>query len=753
MSTVIRVFVEKRPGFDIEAGHMLSDLRENLGLASLEALRLVNRYDISGISREEFLQARDTILSEPNVDRVFEETLPVDEGDRVFAMEYLPGQYDQRADSAAQCVQLLTQGERPQVLTARVVVLKGAVSEEEFTRIQHYLVNPVESRIASLEKPESLDMKADVPADVARVTGFTSWDENQMKEYYNSMGFAMTLSDLEFCRDYFRDQEHRDPSVTELRVIDTYWSDHCRHTTFLTRLEQVEIEKNAVSGAIEEALKAYYSARDELYGADTKRPVSLMDMALAGMKLLKKQGKIPDLDVSEEINACSIEVPVTIDGKTEQWLVQFKNETHNHPTEIEPFGGAATCLGGAIRDPLSGRAYVYQAMRVTGSGDPTLPFEATMPGKLPTRKITTGAAHGYSSYGNQIGLATGQVTELYDPGYAAKRMEIGAVIGASPKENVVREVPAPGDAIVLLGGRTGRDGCGGATGSSKAHTEQSIETCGAEVQKGNPPTERKIQRLFRKGEVSRLIKRCNDFGAGGVCVAIGELADGLTVDLDKVTKKYEGLDGTELAISESQERMAVVLDPKDVDAFIQASREENLEATWVATVTQEPRLTMNWRGDTIVNLSRAFLNTNGVTQVAKARITAVDPEKNYRHLIPKELEGMSAPDAFLKNLSRLEVCSQKGLSERFDSSIGAATVLMPFAGRYQLTPEEAMVAKIPLVHGETDDATAMSYGYIPGVSRWSPFHGAAYAVVESLSKLAAVGADPLKARLTFQEYF
>lgn len=753
MSTVIRVFVEKRPGFDIEAGHMLSDLRENLGLASLEALRLVNRYDISGISREEFLQARDTILSEPNVDRVFEETLPVDEGDRVFAMEYLPGQYDQRADSAAQCVQLLTQGERPQVLTARVVVLKGSISDEEFTRIQHYLVNPVESRIASLEKPESLDMKADVPADVARVTGFISWDENQMKEYYNSMGFAMTLSDLEFCRDYFRDQEHRDPSVTELRVIDTYWSDHCRHTTFLTRLEQVEIEKNAVSGAIEEALKAYYDARDELYGADTKRPVSLMDMALAGMKLLKKQGKIPDLDVSEEINACSIEVPVTIDGKTEQWLVQFKNETHNHPTEIEPFGGAATCLGGAIRDPLSGRAYVYQAMRVTGSGDPTLPFEATMPGKLPTRKITTGAAHGYSSYGNQIGLATGQVTELYDPGYAAKRMEIGAVIGASPKENVVREVPAPGDAIVLLGGRTGRDGCGGATGSSKAHTEQSIETCGAEVQKGNPPTERKIQRLFRKGEVSRLIKRCNDFGAGGVCVAIGELADGLTVDLDKVTKKYEGLDGTELAISESQERMAVVLDPKDVDAFIQASREENLEATWVATVTEEPRLTMNWRGDTIVSLSRAFLNTNGVTQVAKARITAVDPEKNYRHLIPKELEGMTAADAFLKNLSRLEVCSQKGLSERFDSSIGAATVLMPFAGRYQLTPEEAMVAKIPLVHGETDDATAMSYGYIPGVSRWSPFHGAAYAVVESLSKLAAVGADPLKARLTFQEYF
>ncbi len=753
MSNVIRVFVEKRPGFDIEAGHMLSDLRDNLGLASIQALRLCNRYDLSGLSREEFLQARDTILSEPNVDRVYEEELPVDPGDRIFAMEYLPGQYDQRADSAAQCVQLLTQGERPQVVTARVVVLKGELSDEEFTRVKHYLVNPVESRIASLSKPETLDLKADVPADVARVTGFIAWDEEQMNQYYQNMGFAMTLSDLLFCRDYFRDQEHRDPTVTELRVIDTYWSDHCRHTTFLTRLEQIEIEKNAVSKAIEDALAAYYAARDELYGKDTERPVSLMDMALAGMKLLKKQGKIPDLDVSEEINACSIEAPVTIDGKTEPWLIQFKNETHNHPTEIEPFGGAATCLGGAIRDPLSGRSYVYQAMRVTGSGDPTIPFEDTMPGKLPTRKITTGAAHGYSSYGNQIGLATGQVTELYDPGYAAKRMEIGAVIGASPKENVVREVPAPGDAIVLLGGRTGRDGCGGATGSSKAHTEQSIETCGAEVQKGNPPTERKIQRLFRNREVSRLIKRCNDFGAGGVCVAIGELADGLRVDLNKVTKKYEGLDGTELAISESQERMAVVLDPKDVDSFVKAAGEENLEATWVATVTEEPRLTMDWRGDVIVNLSRAFLNTNGVTQRARARITAVNPEENYRHLEPAALHDLPMADAFLKNLSRLEVCSQKGLSERFDSSIGAGTVLMPFAGRYQLTPEEAMVAKIPLLSGETDDSTAMSYGYIPGVSRWSPFHGAAYAVVESLSKLSAVGADPLKARLTFQEYF
>ena len=753
MSKVIRIFVEKKPGFDIEAGHMMADLRENLGMTAIEDLRYLNRYDISGLSQEEFQRARGTILSEPNVDQVYDEEFPVPEGYRVFAMEYLPGQYDQRADSAAQCVQLLTQGERPQVLTARVVAVKGALTDEQFEKIQSYLVNPVESRIASLEKPESLDMQAEVPPNVATVEGFIGWNQDELQTYYGSMGFAMTLEDLAFCQAYFRDTEHRDPTVTELRVIDTYWSDHCRHTTFLTRLEQVEIEKGALSGAIEDALKAYYDARDTVYGKDTTRPVSLMDMALVGMKLLRKEGKIPDLDVSEEINACSIQVPVTIDGETQQWLVQFKNETHNHPTEIEPFGGAATCLGGAIRDPLSGRAYVYQAMRVTGSGDPRTSFEDTMPGKLPTRKITTGAANGYSSYGNQIGLATGQVTELYDPGYMAKRMEIGAVIGASPKENVIRETPMPGDAIVLLGGRTGRDGCGGATGSSKAHTEQSIETCGAEVQKGNPPTERKIQRLFRNSDVAKLIKRCNDFGAGGVCVAIGELADGLTVDLDQVSKKYEGLDGTELAISESQERMAVVLDPKDVPAFLQAAHRENLEAKQVAEVTENPRLKMNWRGDLIVNLSREFLNTNGVTQRAKARITAVNPAEDYRHLAPKALEGMPLGQAFEENLKRLEVCSQKGLSERFDSSIGAGTVLMPFSGKYQLTPEEAMVAKIPLEKGETDDATAMSYGYIPGISRWSPFHGAAYAVVESLSKLLAVGADPAAARLTFQEYF
>jgi phosphoribosylformylglycinamidine synthase len=750
MSEVIRVFVEKRPGFDGEAQHLRADLIENLGLTAVEDVKIVNRYDLSGIEGKEYAAARDTILSEPNVDLVYEEKYPLPEGYEAFAMEYLPGQYDQRADSAAQCVQLLTQGERPQVATAKLIAIKG-LPPEDLAKVETYLINPVESRLASMGKPETLDSEATVPADVARVEGFTSWNEGRLSEYHRSMGFAMSLEDLRFCRDYFRDAEKRDPSVTELRVIDTYWSDHCRHTTFLTRLNRITVERSALSTVIEDALAAYYHARDEVYGR-TDRPVSLMDMAVIGMKLLRKRGLIPDLDVSEEINACSIEVPVTVDGQVQKWLVQFKNETHNHPTEIEPFGGAATCLGGAIRDPLSGRAYVYQAMRVTGSGDPRVPFEKTRKGKLPTRKITTGAAQGYSSYGNQIGLATGQVTELYDPGYVAKRMEIGAVIGASPKENVVRGVPVPGDVIVLLGGATGRDGCGGATGSSKAHTEQSIEVCGAEVQKGNPPTERKIQRLFRDPSVARMIKRCNDFGAGGVSVAIGELAQGLDIDLDKVPKKYEGLDGTELAISESQERMAVVLDPGDRDLFIAAAARENLSATIVAKVTETSRLRMTWRGERIVDLARSFLDTNGVTQNADALISAVDPKDNYREKVPECLAGLPLDQAFETNLTRLEVCGQKGLSERFDASIGAETVLMPFAGKYQLTPEEAMVAGLP-VSGDSDDATAMSYGFIPGISRFSPFHGAAYAVVESLSKLAAVGADPLSARLTFQEYF
>ncbi len=751
MSEVIRVYVEKRPGFDSEAQHLRADLVENLGLSQVENVKIVNRYDLSGISGNDYAAARDTILSEPNVDLVYEENYPLPETYQAFAMEYLPGQYDQRADSAAQCVQLLTQGERPRVATAKLVAVKGHLSPEEMKKIEAYLINPVESRLASMNKPETLDSEAKAPEDVVRVKGFRFWDEERLFEFHRSMGFAMSREDLKFCRDYFRDAEKRDPSVTELRVIDTYWSDHCRHTTFLTRLNRITVERSALSATMEDALAAYYHARDEVYGR-TDRPVCLMDMAVIGMKLLRKRGLLPDLDVSEEINACSIEVPVTVNGQTQKWLVQFKNETHNHPTEIEPFGGAATCLGGAIRDPLSGRAYVYQAMRVTGSGDPRVPLEKTLKGKLPTRKITTGAAQGYSSYGNQIGLATGQVTELYDPGYVAKRMEIGAVIGASPKENVVRGVPAAGDVVVLLGGATGRDGCGGATGSSKAHTEQSIEVCGAEVQKGNPPTERKIQRLFRDPQVARMIKRCNDFGAGGVSVAIGELAAGLDIDLDKVPKKYEGLDGTELAISESQERMAVVLTPEDQDAFIAAAARENLDATVVAKVTEKPRLRMTWRGDRVVDLARSFLDTNGVTQDADALISAVDPKENYRKKVPDCLTGLPPEQAFEKNLARLEVCGQKGLSERFDSSIGAQTVLMPFAGKYQLTPEEAMAAGLP-VRGESDDATAMSFGFLPGIFRFSPFHGAAYAVVESLSKLAAIGADPLSARLTFQEYF
>ncbi len=744
---VIRVYVEKKPGFHVEAQHLKEDLQQNLGITGLTEVRIVNRYDISGLSPEEFEAARGTIFSEPNADNVYDEEYPVPEGARVFATEYLPGQYDQRADSAAQCVQLLTAGERPQVASAKMIVLLGNVSDSELAEIKRYLINPVESREASLDKPESLELRVQEPAAVSRVEGLISWDDEKLSEYYDSMGFAMSLEDLFFCRDYFRDTEHRDPSITELRVIDTYWSDHCRHTTFATRLENIQVEPGAP--AIDKALKEYYDARVEVAG--TTKPICLMDIAVMGMKLLRRRGRLPDLDISEEINACSIEVPVEIDGKTETWLVQFKNETHNHPTEIEPFGGAATCLGGAIRDPLSGRAYVYQAMRVTGSGDPRNPN--TLPGKLPTRKITVGAAQGYSSYGNQVGLATGQVTELYDPGYVAKRMEIGAVIGASPKENVVRGIPAPGDRIVLLGGSTGRDGCGGATGSSKAHTLESVKEAGAEVQKGNAPTERKIQRLFRSPEAAKLIKRCNDFGAGGVCVAIGELAAGLQIQLDAVPKKYEGLDGTELAISESQERMAVVLAPEDVERFCALAEEENLQAVVVAEVTEQPRLRMEWRGDTIVDLSRAFLDTNGVTLSAKAAIPAPDLSQNYRELVPAELAGQPLAKAFEQNLSRLEVCSQQGLAERFDASIGAATVLMPFAGKYQRTPEEAMVAKLPVLSGETDDATAMSYGFIPGISRFSPFHGAAWAVVESLSKLVAVGADPLSARLTFQEYF
>ena len=670
MANVYRIFVEKKKGNDIEAMQILTDLRQNVGITALTGLRLINRYDVQGVSEAEFRRAVHGVFAEDNLDNTADE-VTFAPGERVFAMEFLPGQYDQRADSAAQCIQLLTAGECPRVASAKVIALAGDITDAEFDKIKSYLINPVESREATMAKPESLDLTADVPADIARIAGFIAESDDEIAAYHSQMGFAMSVEDLKWVRDYFKNEEHRDPSLTELKVIDTYWSDHCRHTTFSTKLDKITVEESKYAAAVEDALRLYLDMRGALYAGKNK-DICLMDMACIGTKYLKSQGKADNLDESEEINACSIEVPVTVDGKTEQWLVQFKNETHNHPTEIEPFGGAATCLGGAIRDPLSGRAYVYQAMRVTGSGDPTTAFADTLEAKLPQRKITTGAAQGYSSYGNQIGLATGQVTELYDAGYVAKRMEIGAVIGASPKENVVRACPTPGDIIVLLGGRTGRDGCGGATGSSKAHNSESIETCGAEVQKGNPPTERKIQRLFRNKDVSTRIKRCNDFGAGGVCVAIGELADGLTVDLDKVPKKYEGLDGTELAISESQERMAVVLDPKDVDAFIAAAYKENLEATPVAVVTDNNRLEMTWRGDKIVDISRDFLNTNGVTQHATASIAPIDESKNYLHTIPAELQGLSLSAALKANLCRLEVCSQKGLVERFDSSIGAA---------------------------------------------------------------------------------
>ena len=752
MSKVYRVFAEKKKGNDIEAVHMLNDLKNNVGITGLEEVRIINRYDAEGLSEESFKAAVKGVFSEANLDDVYYEEITFSPEWRVFATEFLPGQYDQRADSAAQCIQLLTVGERPTVTSAKVIAVKGDITDAEFDKIKAYVINPVESRLASMDKPETLDIKSDVPADIVRINGFINMTDEEIAKYHASMGFAMSIADLCWVRDYFKNDENRDPSLTELKVIDTYWSDHCRHTTFATQLDEIKIDEGKYSKAIEEALEQYFELRKEVYGDRKDKIVCLMDMACLGTKVLKKRGIVTNLDESEEINACSINVDVEIDGKKEPWLVQFKNETHNHPTEIEPFGGAATCLGGAIRDPLSGRAYVYQAMRVTGAGDPTTPFEKTLDAKLPQAKITTGAAQGYSSYGNQIGLATGQVTELYDEGYVAKRMEIGAVIGASPKENVIREVPQNEDVIILLGGRTGRDGCGGATGSSKAHDSSSIETCGAEVQKGNPPTERKIQRLFRNSEVSKMIKRCNDFGAGGVCVAIGELADGLQIDLDAVPKKYEGLDGTELAISESQERMAVVVDKADAEKFIALSNEENLEATIVAKVTDNNRLEMTWRGNKIVDLSRDFLNTNGVVQHANAEIAGID-NVSYRDEVPTELQNMSNAEALKANLSRLEVASQKGLVERFDASIGASTVLMPYAGKYQLTPEEAMVAKIPLLEGETDTATVMSYGFVPKISRWSPFHSAAFAVTESLAKLAAVGCNPKDARLTFQEYF
>ncbi|HHW00018.1 MAG TPA: phosphoribosylformylglycinamidine synthase [Clostridiaceae bacterium] len=751
---VRRIYVEKKKGFDVEAAGLFHDLKYNLGIENLKAVRIIQRYDIEGISDEEYEKSKRTIFSEPPVDVVYDEYIDLDKNDRVFAIEYLPGQYDQRADSASQCVQILTQGERPEISAAKLIVLKGDISDAEYEKIKKYCINPVECREASMEKPETLKTKVDMPQNVKIIDGFVDMSEEELKSLLRDLGLAMSLEDLKFCRQYFSEEEKRNPTITEIRLIDTYWSDHCRHTTFLTNIKDVQIEKGRYSDVIEETYNKYLQSRNFVY-SEKQKPICLMDIATIAMKELRKRGKLEDLDVSDEINACSIVVNVDVDGKEEEWLVMFKNETHNHPTEIEPFGGAATCLGGAIRDPLSGRAYVYQAMRVTGSGDPRTRIEDTLPGKLPQRKITTGAAAGYSSYGNQIGLATGQVAEIYDEGYVAKRMEIGAVIGAAHKNNVVRGKPVAGDVIILLGGRTGRDGCGGATGSSKEHTEESLLTCGAEVQKGNPPTERKIQRLFRNPSVSRMIKKCNDFGAGGVSVAVGELAEGLDINLDAVPKKYEGLDGTELAISESQERMAVVVSKENVDKFIQAASEENLEATPIAVVTGNRRLRMYWNNNVIVDISRDFLDTNGAVQYANVVVASPDENKDFFNDVPQELRE-SLPDvrdAWLKNLERLNVCSQKGLVEMFDSTIGAGTVLMPFGGKYQLSPAEGMAAKIPVMHGDTKTGTIMSFGYNPDIAKWSPFHGAVYAIVEALAKIAAMGGDYAKARLTLQEYF
>ncbi len=759
---VRRIYVEKKPGYDIEAKALYNDLVESLGIKGLDTLRVINRYDISGISDEEYAKARPIIFAEPPLDLVYDEDLQIPPEDLVFAMEYLPGQYDQRADSAAQCVQILTQKERPIIASAKVIVIKGQVSEEEFRKIKVYCINPIEAQEASLEKPESLKFEFVTPPDVEIIARFIDMSPVELEAFLREAGLAMSDEDLVFCQAYFRDIEKRNPTITEIRVLDTYWSDHCRHTTFNTQIEEVAIAEGEFSRPVNIAYQEYLASRNYVYDDNPSKDVCLMDVAVLAMKELRKRGLLEDLDESAEINACSIAVNIDVDGQNEEWLVMFKNETHNHPTEIEPFGGAATCLGGAIRDPLSGRTYVYQAMRVTGSGDPRTKLEDTLPGKLPQRKITRGAAAGYSSYGNQIGVATGQVAEVYDDGFVAKRMEVGAVIAAAPRKNVVRKVPEAGDVVVLVGGRTGRDGCGGATGSSKEHTRESLLTSGAEVQKGNPPTERKIQRLFRNPQVSTLIKRCNDFGAGGVSVAIGELTDGLEINLDAVPKKYEGLDGTELAISESQERMAVVISAEDLETFIRYADEENLEATVVAKVSSNPRLKMFWRGKTIVDISREFLNTNGVKQKTKVFVKNPQAERNYFERLPEAVEQKLAAvtadisavkEAWLVNLADLNVCSQKGLVEMFDSSIGSSTVLMPLGGKYQMTPAEGMAAKLPVLSGETNVATLMTYGYNPQLAGWSPFHGALYAVVDAVTKIVALGGDYRRVRLTLQEYF
>ena len=757
MSNVRRVFVEKKPAFAIQAKELQSEIKSYLGIKTVTNVRVLIRYDIENISEETYKKALMTVFSEPPVDDVYEENFELGNA-KTFSVEFLPGQFDQRADSAEQCMKLLNENEEPIIRSATTYVIEGEVTDAQLEAIKNHCINPVDSRETDLVKPETLVQKFDEPADVKIFDGFKDMPEAQLKELYDSLGLAMTFKDFLHIQNYFKNEEKRNPSMTEIRVLDTYWSDHCRHTTFSTELKDVAFGEGFYKKPMEETYADYVNTHKELYKGRDDKFICLMDLALMAMKRLKKEGKLDDQEESDEINACSIVVPVEVDGKTEEWLVNFKNETHNHPTEIEPFGGAATCLGGAIRDPLSGRTYVYQAMRVTGAADPTVSVKDTMEGKLPQKKLVRGAAHGYSSYGNQIGLATGYVKEIYHPDYVAKRMEIGAVMGAAPRRAVQRLTSDPGDIIILLGGRTGRDGCGGATGSSKAHNTQSIDTCGAEVQKGNPPTERKIQRLFRREEVAHIIKKCNDFGAGGVSVAIGELADGLRVQLDKVPKKYAGLDGTEIAISESQERMAVVIAPEDVEQFLNYAKEENLEAVEVAVVTEEPRLVLEWRGKEIVNISRAFLDTNGAHQETTVAVDIPAKEDNFfeKKEIAGVEEAVNAGDvkkAWMTTLSDLNGCSQKGLVEMFDGSIGAGSVFMPYGGRYQLTETQSMVAKLPVMNGKCDTVTMMAYGFDPYLSSWSPYHGAVYAVLESVARIVAAGGDYKKIRFTFQEYF
>ena len=747
---VKRVYVEKKPEFAVQAKELRHEVKSYLGIKTVKNVRVLIRYDVENLSDATFERACNGVFAEPPVDVLYREDFPHEESDHIFSVEFLPGQFDQRADSAVQCVQFIKEDELPVIKTATTYVIEGEISEEEMEAIKAHCINPVDSRETGLEKPETLVTKFEEPADVKIFDGFKDMPEAELKELYSSLGLAMTFKDFQHIQNYFKGEEHRDPSMTEIRVLDTYWSDHCRHTTFSTELTEVSFGDGDYRKPMEDTYKEYLQTHSEIFKGREDKFVCLMDLALMAMRKLKKEGKLQDQEESDEINACSIVVPVEVDGVEEEWLVNFKNETHNHPTEIEPFGGAATCLGGAIRDPLSGRTYVYQAMRVTGAADPTVSVKETMKGKLPQKKLVRSAAHGYSSYGNQIGLATGLVKEIYHPDYVAKRMEIGAVMGAAPRRAVIRENSDPGDIIILLGGRTGRDGCGGATGSSKVHTEESIETCGAEVQKGNAPTERKIQRMFRREEVSKLIKKCNDFGAGGVSVAIGELADGLQINLDKVPKKYAGLDGTEIAISESQERMAVVVDPKDVDEFLGYAKEENLEAVKVAVVTEDPRLVLSWRGKEIVNISRAFLNTNGAHQETTVKVDIPSREDT---ILKKQVEVGNVKEKWLDTLKDLNVCSQKGLVEMFDGSIGAGSVFMPHGGNYQMTETQSMVAKLPVMHGKCDTVTMMSYGFDPYLSSWSPYHGAVYAVTESMAKIVACGGDYSKIRFTFQEYF